>query len=75
MYKVIYLPTAEEVKLPNDFYSSDKYRLLEFIKANNCYRHPKGFLTFLLYDDWLVGSNNIYGAKVPKHLLEIIEVN
>lgn len=82
MFKVVYLPTAQIIEYPDDFkswykpyspYAEDIAR--RFLEANEAYQdfgNPDK-LFFITYDD-LIARFDIPGKKIPKHLLEVIEV-
>jgi hypothetical protein len=75
MFTVIYLPTAEEVYMPyfQDSICNDRVSVEEYVRDNDCVfgRGVPGDFSL----PWFPGhpvSNSPY--KIPKHLLEIIEV-
>ena len=82
MFKIIYLPTAKVVEYPKDFknwfrpnspYAEDVVR--RFLEANTAYQSfvNEDDIWYMTYDE-LIALNEVPGKKVPKHLLEIIEV-
>lgn len=77
MFKIIYLPTAQEVKLPTGCRATSEYELkkLLYSKYEEVYSIlGRDELRFLTYNEMLRGDF-ISGNKIPKHLLEVLEVD
>ena len=82
MFKIVYLPTAQIVEYPKDFtawyrpYSAyAKDIATRFLEANNAYQdfgNPDKIF-YITYDE-LIARTDVPGKKVPKHLLEVIDV-
>ena len=73
MYKIIYLPTAEEVHLyENRPYSQEE---LDRYMGKNFYfnKESKGIIVYRIGSGMLRNRMEA-GTVIPKHLLEIIEV-
>jgi hypothetical protein len=76
MYKVIYIPTCEEVQLHS--YPRDKENLLRLFEEDTTIFFREPFFAGYSYPDegrikpmW---NANLYKQTIPKYLFEIIEV-
>ena len=73
MFKIVYLPTADEVKISESLCPSprSKESLLKVIRDYHAYNPGKSFF-------FLMGTPNslkVKAHRIPKHLLEVIEVD
>jgi len=81
MLKIVYLPTAQIVEYPKDFkawfrpnsiFAEDIVR--KFLNSNDAYKDfATGEIFYITYDE-LIARTEVPGKRVPKHLLEIIEI-
>ncbi len=83
MYKIIYLPTAEDVGFGHNGWSDkmpatrpgnfkNKIDALTTITARDCYADCKGILFYPTKSQ--LHQQSLIIRKIPKHLLEVIEV-
>jgi hypothetical protein len=83
MYKIIYLPTAEDVGFGHNGWSDNKPAIrpgkfknkidaLTTITARDCYADCKGVLFYPTREQ--LRQTSLIIRKISKHLLEVIEV-
>lgn len=71
--QIMYLPTAEIIKLPSGCHFDTRHELERFLNINECYLRSDGTFRFLTYDEFLIDAKPS-GKVVPRHLFEIIDV-
>jgi hypothetical protein len=74
MFKVVYLPTSEEVKLIEFRGERTEYNLKQYIQRNDAVKSKDDFIRFFTYDELLLCDFKPPGKIVPKYLFEVIEV-
>jgi hypothetical protein len=81
MYRIVYLPTAEVIEYPSDFrqwyrpnsiYAKDIAE--QFLKTNEAYQiWGSDKIIYLTFEE-IIAATETPGKKIPKHLLEVIDV-